>query len=73
MRTRGLPRGLARAAVVTAGFAPIAASAQTPARNAWCAAARGWTASTCRAAYRYAEEEGLRNYQVGLRVARDMP
>jgi formylglycine-generating enzyme required for sulfatase activity len=29
--------------------------------------------STCRSAYRYAEEESLRNYQVGLRVARELP
>jgi len=29
--------------------------------------------STARAAYRYAEEEGFRNYQVGVRVARELP
>jgi formylglycine-generating enzyme required for sulfatase activity len=30
-------------------------------------------ASTARSAYRYAETEGFRNYQVGLRVARELP
>jgi hypothetical protein len=29
--------------------------------------------STSRSAYRYAEEEPFRNYQVGFRVAREMP
>ena len=29
-------------------------------------------ASTARSAYRYAEAEDFRNYQVGLRVARDL-
>ena len=29
--------------------------------------------STCRSAYRYAEEEAFRNYQVGFRVARELP
>ncbi len=35
----------------------------------------GWVdgASTARAAYRYAEAEGMRNYQLGFRVARDLP
>lgn len=28
--------------------------------------------STCRAAYRYAEEQKFKNYQVGIRVARDL-
>ena len=30
-------------------------------------------ASTARSAYRYAETESFRNYQVGLRVARELP
>jgi formylglycine-generating enzyme required for sulfatase activity len=29
--------------------------------------------STSRSAYRYAEEEAFRNYQVGFRVARELP
>lgn len=29
--------------------------------------------STARAAYRYAEEEGFRNYQVGIRILRELP
>lgn len=35
----------------------------------------GWVdgPSTARAAYRYSEEEGMRNYQLGFRVARDLP
>ncbi len=35
----------------------------------------GWVdgPSTARAAYRYSEAEGMRNYQLGFRVARDLP
>ncbi len=35
----------------------------------------GWIdgPSTARAAYRYSEAEGMRNYQLGFRVARDLP
>lgn len=35
----------------------------------------GWVdgPSTARAAYRYSEDEGMRNYQLGFRVARELP